>query len=77
MTQFDMLAMGSPPGTDQDPRAGMLNMIIMFAVLGVMFYFLLIRPQSKQRKEHDDLLKNVKSGDEVLTTGGIHFVSDR
>jgi len=71
MTQFDMLAMGSPPGTDQDPRAGMLNMIIMFAVLGVMFYFLLIRPQQKQRKDQEKLLKNIKSGDRVLLSSGI------
>ena len=49
----------------------MLQMVGMFVILGVMFYFLLIRPQQKQRKEHESLLKNLKSGDRVLTTGGI------
>ena len=43
----------------------------MFAVLGVMFYFLLIRPQQKQRKEQEKLLKNIKSGDRVLLSSGI------
>ncbi len=49
-------------------------MIGMFAVMGVMFYFLLIRPQSKQRKEHENLLKNLKTGDRVLTNGGIYGI---
>ena len=74
MTRFEILAMGTPPGTEQDPRAGMLNMIVMFAVLGVMFYFLLIRPQQKQRKEQENLLKNIKSGDRVLLSSGIYGI---
>jgi preprotein translocase subunit YajC len=67
----EILAMGPPAGTQQDPTAGMIQTVVMFAVLGVMFYFLLIRPQSKQRKEHEALLQNIKSGDRVLTGGGI------
>jgi preprotein translocase subunit YajC len=74
MTRFELLAMGAPPGTEQDPRAGMLNMVVMFAVLGVMFYFLLIRPQQKQRKEQENLLKNIKSGDRVLLNSGIYGI---
>ena len=66
--------MGPPPGTEQDPRAGILNMVFMFAILGVMFYFLLIRPQSKQRKEQENLIKNIKTGDKVLLGGGIYGI---
>jgi preprotein translocase subunit YajC len=44
---------------------GML--LIMFAV----FYFMLIRPQQKKQREHQDMLRNLKKGDEVVTTGGI------
>jgi preprotein translocase subunit YajC len=44
---------------------GML--LIMFAI----FYFMLIRPQQKKAKEHGEMLKNLKKGDEVVTTGGI------
>jgi preprotein translocase subunit YajC len=71
MRLFEVIAMGSPPGTEQDPRAGMLNMVFMFVILGVMFYFLLIRPQQKQRKEQENLLKNIKTGDKVLMNSGI------
>jgi len=49
-------------------------MIGMFAILGVMFYFLLIRPQQKQRKEQENMIKNVKSGDRILTTGGVYGI---
>jgi preprotein translocase subunit YajC len=49
----------------------MMNMVITFGVLGVMFYFLLIRPQQKQRKDQENLLKNVKTGDKILMNSGI------
>ena len=71
MRLFNLIAMGAPPGTEQDPRAGILNMVFMFGILGVMFYFLMIRPQQKQRKEQEILLKNIKTGDKVLMNSGI------
>ena len=75
MRVFELIAMGAPPaGTEQDPRAGMLQMVGMFLILGVMFYFLLIRPQQKQRKEQEELLKNVKTGDKVLMSSGIYGI---
>ena len=74
MRLFELVAMGPPPGTEQDPKAGILNMVVMFAVLGVMFYFLLIRPQQKQRKEQENLLKNIKTGDKVLMNSGIYGI---
>ncbi len=37
----------------------------------VIFYFLLIRPQQKKAKEHKALLDNLKSGDRIITSGGI------
>ncbi|NLX18239.1 MAG: preprotein translocase subunit YajC [Desulfobulbus sp.] len=40
----------------------------------VVFYFLLIRPQQKRAKEHQNYLANLKRGDRVITGGGIHGV---
>lgn len=40
--------------------------------IGVIFYFLLIRPQQKQRKEQQKLIESLRSGDKVVTSGGIH-----
>jgi preprotein translocase subunit YajC len=74
MKPFETLAMAPPSGTEQDPRAAMLQMVGMFVILGVMFYFLLIRPQQKQRKEQENLLKNIKTGDKVLLNSGIYGI---
>jgi preprotein translocase subunit YajC len=76
MKMLNLLAMApaTPPGTEPNPQGQMLQMIGMFAILGVMFYFLLIRPQQKQRKEQENMIKNVKSGDRILTTGGIYGI---
>ena len=76
MRLFELLAMAPPPpaGHDANPTGQMLQMFGMFAIMGVMFYFLLIRPQQKQRKEHENLLKNLKTGDRVLTSGGIYGI---
>ena len=76
MRLFELIAMAgpTPSGTEQDPRAGMLQMVGMFLILGVMFYFLLIRPQQKQRKEQELLLKNVKTGDKILMSNGIYGI---
>ena len=50
-----------------DPFGFLLPMIVIFAA----FYFLLIRPQQKKQKAHAALVSNLKTGDEVLTAGGI------
>ncbi|OGR95681.1 MAG: preprotein translocase subunit YajC [Elusimicrobia bacterium RBG_16_66_12] len=54
--------------TAANPLMQMAPIIAIFAI----FYFLLIRPQQKQQKEHEAMLKNLKSGDKVLTTGGLY-----
>ena len=51
----------------QPGLAGFLPLIILF----VVFYFLLIRPQSKRAKEHKQLVANLAKGDEVVTSGGM------
>lgn len=48
------------------------NPIFMFLIIGVLFYFLLIRPQRKQQKEQQARLNALKVGDSVITNAGIH-----
>jgi preprotein translocase subunit YajC len=45
----------------------MVQMVLIFAI----FYFLLLRPQAKERKRHEDMLNQIKKGDEIVTNGGI------
>ena len=55
-------------GTGQASGMSSLIMIVLFAAV---FYFLLIRPQSKRAKEHKTMLESIQKGDEVVTNGGI------
>lgn len=50
--------------------AGLIFAVQMVLIF-VIFYFLLIRPQSKERQRHEQMLAGVKKGDEVITNGGI------
>ncbi len=55
----------------QMPGNGMLGPIFMYGAIFAIFYFILIRPQSKQRKAHEALIRAVKRGDEIVTAGGL------
>jgi len=45
--------------------------LVPLVLLMVVFYFVLIRPQQKKAKQHAEMLKTVKAGDKVVTSGGI------
>jgi len=49
----------------------LITNLIFFAVFIAIFYFLLIRPEQKRKKEHQKFLQNLKVGDKVVTTAGI------
>jgi preprotein translocase subunit YajC len=53
------------------PAGGGMEMLIMLAVFGLVFYFMIYRPQAKRVKEHKGLMSTLSKGDEVLTQGGI------
>ena len=60
----------APQSQPQGPNPlGMIGTLVFF---GLAMYLLLIRPQQKQRKEQQKMLSEVKSGDKVVTSGGIH-----
>jgi preprotein translocase subunit YajC len=71
------MLMASPDGAPNP----MGTWFMIFAFIGI-FYFLLIRPQRRQQKEHEEMVKQLKKGDEVVTIGGIvgtivHIQDDR
>jgi preprotein translocase subunit YajC len=69
-------AMAPPPGGagGEQGIGGMIQSFLPLILIFVIFYFLLIRPQSKKAKEHKQLLENLKKGDKVTTNGGIHGI---
>src|SRR5499426_2949399 len=58
-------AQSSPFGGDA------FSMLIPFVLIIVMMYFLILRPQQKRMREHQDLVKNLRRGDTVVTSGGL------
>lgn len=59
-------------GGGQDPAAGGgITMLIWFGLIFAVMYLLLIRPQRKKQKEHENLLKELKKGDRVVTSSGM------
>jgi preprotein translocase subunit YajC len=68
LTQFfAVILAAAPPGTPPPAWVQVVPMILIF----VIFYFLLIRPQQKRQKEHAQLVKSLKPGDKIVTSGGI------
>ena len=58
----------------QPPQAQLLGGFVPMIFIAVIFYFILIRPQQKRAKEQAALVSAVRSGDEVVTTGGLHGI---
>lgn len=56
------------------PTGLLNNPVIPFVLIGIIFYFLIIRPQSKRQKEMEKLLSSLKTGDKVVTSSGIHGI---
>ena len=54
--------------TGSNPLFGPL---FMYAAIFAIFYFILIRPQQRQRKQHELTIQNLKKGDRVVTAGGV------
>jgi preprotein translocase subunit YajC len=64
----DAVAAGAgAAGSSQSPY----SLILMLVVFGLIFYFMILRPQQKRTKEHKKLMDSISKGDEVLTTGGL------
>lgn len=66
-----MISNAYAQGAATAAEGGFPPFMIMILMFGV-FYFLLIRPQQKQQKEHKNMIAGVKRGDQIVTASGIH-----
>jgi preprotein translocase subunit YajC len=75
MTMIDFLFPGiaHAQAAAQEPGAGQRMLLQMVLILGfvLVFYFLLLRPQQKRQRAVQEMIKGLKTGDRVLTTGGL------
>ncbi len=73
---FDLIssayAMGAPPsdGSSPNPIASLLPFALMFVVL----YLLILRPQMKKQKDQQRMIDELEKGDQIVTSGGIHGI---
>ena len=49
-----------------------LAAFLPFVLIGLIFYFLILRPQTKEKKQHESMIANLKKGDKILTRGGLY-----
>jgi preprotein translocase subunit YajC len=72
-THFLVLAQAAVPAAGQAAPNPIMSFVPLIFIC-IIFYFLLIRPQQKRQKEHQQPVSAVKTGDRVITSSGIHGV---
>jgi preprotein translocase subunit YajC len=58
------------PGGASDFASTLTN-VLPFVLIFVIMYFLILRPQQKRAKQHQEMVKNLRRGDNVITSGGL------
>jgi preprotein translocase subunit YajC len=69
-TNFSAVLLQAGGGAQTSP----ISMLLPMALIFLIFYFLLIRPQQRRQRDHDAMLKALEKGDRVVTSGGLHGV---
>jgi len=68
---FSFILAEDPPADQSSGGFGNFTLIIYIVLFIGIFYFLLIRPGQKQRKQHQEVVDAIRKGDEIMTAGGI------
>jgi len=65
---------GQPPGGAGEGQGGgnVFGLLFPLLLTFAIFYFLLVRPQQRQAKDRQEMLKSLKKGEDVVTSGGLH-----
>jgi preprotein translocase subunit YajC len=74
MNTFMLLNGGTAGTTGTTSSGGWMVIVLQIGVLGLLLYFMLIRPQKKQQKQMQALLSTLSTGDSVLTSSGFYGV---
>jgi len=64
-------AVADAPAGGESTASNSIASIVMLVAFGLIFYFMVFRPQNKRMREHRDLVTKLQKGDEVLTSGGL------
>ena len=66
------LLMAAPPDGAEVGAGSLISSLVPFLAVILIFYFLIIRPQSKKRKETEKMISALKKGDRIVTIGGLY-----
>jgi preprotein translocase subunit YajC len=69
---MDAFAQAAGAAAPQNPMIGTLLMLLQFVPIFLIIYLLILRPQQQRQKQAEKMLKELKKGDRVLTSGGIY-----
>jgi preprotein translocase subunit YajC len=72
MKYYSIIAAAPPQKQGETPQNPMGSMWVMLLLMFVIMYFLIIRPQSKQRKEQAARVASLSKGDKIISIGGLH-----
>ena len=70
MAAFMMSAQAAAPGAR--PQASFFTALIPFILVFVIFYLLIVMPQKNRQKKHQNMVEQLKPGDQIITSGGIY-----
>ena len=68
---FSQVLYASAENAATNTQPSLIESLVPFFLIFVGMYFILLRPQAKKAKEHQNLLNSLKPGDEIITSGGI------
>src|SRR5262249_32162326 len=68
----DAQGAAAPEGATRQQSMGMLDLVVMLLPMALLFYFLILRPESRKYKDQRSMLSSLKKRDKVLTTAGIY-----
>ncbi len=71
-TQLHAMSPAPGGGADGAPAPNPLISFMPLIIIFVLFYFILIRPQQKQQKEREGMIKAIKEGDKIITVSGLY-----
>lgn len=80
-TSMPVASVGVAPTPPNPPQPSAFMTMMPFVAMAAIFYFLMIRPQQKKVKEHDQMVSTLQKGEEVITRSGIigkiHGIADK
>ena len=72
---LNYLMIAANAGNNTNPGGSLLTMLLPFAFIILIMYFLVMRPESKRKKQAEEMRNNLKKGDWITTIGGIYGAS--